>query len=74
MSRHRRKRRVHFHEFMREIHARMRGLSGQEDPLDIISTEIARELRLLAFDKQPRVKSACFNEPTNGAAAMPGSE
>jgi cell division protein ZapE len=51
VSRHRRKRRVHFHEFMREIHTRMRGLSGQEDPLDIISTEIARELRLLAFDE-----------------------
>ncbi|MGZ5685448.1 MAG: cell division protein ZapE, partial [Usitatibacter sp.] len=47
VSRHRRKRRVHFHEFMREIHARMRSLSGQEDPLDLISTEIARELRLL---------------------------
>jgi cell division protein ZapE len=29
----------------------MRGLSGQEDPLDGISTEIARELRLLAFDE-----------------------
>jgi cell division protein ZapE len=51
VSRHRRKRRVHFHEFMREIHGRMRELSGQEDPLDIISTEIARELRLLAFDE-----------------------
>jgi cell division protein ZapE len=51
VSRHRRKRRVHFHEFMREIHARMRELSGREDPLDIISTEIARELRLLAFDE-----------------------
>src|SRR6202163_3109791 len=48
---HRRKRRVHFHEFMREIHARMRALSGQEDPLDLISTDIARELRLLAFDE-----------------------
>lgn len=48
---HRRKRRVHFHEFMREIHDRMRILAGQEDPLDIISTEIARELRLLAFDE-----------------------
>jgi cell division protein ZapE len=36
---------------MREIHARMRGLSGQEDPLDLISTEIAKELRLLAFDE-----------------------
>jgi cell division protein ZapE len=51
VSRHRRKRRVHFHEFMREIHARMRALPGQEDPLDVISTEIARELRLLAFDE-----------------------
>src|SRR5258706_850295 len=51
VSRHRRKRRVHFHEFMREIHARMRELSGREDPLEIISGEIARELRLLAFDE-----------------------
>jgi cell division protein ZapE len=51
VSRHRRKRRVHFHEFMREIHARMRTLSGQPDPLDTISTEIAREVRLLCFDE-----------------------
>jgi len=50
-SRHRRKRRVHFHEFMREIHARMRALSGTEDPLEVIATEIARDLRLLAFDE-----------------------
>ena len=51
VSRHRRKRRVHFHEFMREIHARMRALSGTEVPLDAISTEIAKDLRLLAFDE-----------------------
>ncbi|HET9650952.1 MAG TPA: cell division protein ZapE, partial [Usitatibacter sp.] len=51
VSRHRRKRRVHFHEFMREIHARLRTLSGQPDPLDTISSEIARELRLLCFDE-----------------------
>jgi cell division protein ZapE len=51
VSRHRRKRRVHFHEFLREIHARMRALPGQEDPLDIISTDIAREVRLLCFDE-----------------------
>jgi len=48
---HKRKRRVHFHEFMREIHARMRDLPGQEDPLDPISAQIARELRVLAFDE-----------------------
>lgn len=51
VSRHRRKRRVHFHEFMREIHARMRELSGREDPLDQVATDIARQLRLLAFDE-----------------------
>jgi cell division protein ZapE len=51
VCRHRRKRRVHFHEFMREVHARMRVLSGTEDPLDVISTEIAKELRLLCFDE-----------------------
>jgi len=51
VSRHRRKRRVHFHQFMREVHARMRELSGQPEPLDTIATEIAREVRLLAFDE-----------------------
>jgi cell division protein ZapE len=51
VSRHRRKRRVHFHEFMREVHARMRELSGQEDPLELVAADIARELRLLCFDE-----------------------
>jgi cell division protein ZapE len=51
VSRHRRKRRVHFHEFMREIHARMRDLPGEQEPLEHISDDIARELRLLAFDE-----------------------
>jgi cell division protein ZapE len=50
-SRHRRKRRVHFHEFMREIHGRMRALSGTEEPLDTIAADIARDVRLLAFDE-----------------------
>jgi len=48
---HRRKRRVHFHEFMREIHARMRELSGQEDPLETVAADIGRQLRVLAFDE-----------------------
>ena len=51
VSRLKRKRRVHFHEFMREVHERMRALSGREDPLDIIASGIAKELRLLAFDE-----------------------
>jgi cell division protein ZapE len=48
---HRRKRRVHFHEFMREVHGRMRVLSGHEDPLEIVASDIARQLRVLAFDE-----------------------
>ena len=51
VSRHRRKRRVHFHEFMREVHARLRELSGQPEPLETIATSIAREVRLLCFDE-----------------------
>ncbi|MBL8524320.1 MAG: AFG1 family ATPase [Betaproteobacteria bacterium] len=46
-----RKRRVHFHEFMREIHAEMNSHSGEEDPLEPISTKIAKQLRLLCFDE-----------------------
>jgi cell division protein ZapE len=51
VSRHRRKRRVHFHEFMREVHARMRVLAGEPDPLDTVAADIAKELRLLCFDE-----------------------
>ncbi len=46
-----RKRRVHFHEFMREIHVEMRKHAGEEDPLEPISTTIAKQLRLLCFDE-----------------------
>ena len=46
-----RKRRVHFHEFMREIHAEMKAHNGEEDPLDRVSDKIARQLRLLCFDE-----------------------
>jgi cell division protein ZapE len=46
-----RKRRVHFHEFMREVHAEMRKHAGEEDPLEPISAKLARQLRLLCFDE-----------------------
>ena len=46
-----RKRRIHFHEFMREIHAEMRAHAGTEDPLEPISDKIAKQLRLLCFDE-----------------------
>jgi len=47
----RRKRRVHFHAFMREIHARLRALSGEADPLPRVAAEVAHATRLLCLDE-----------------------
>jgi len=47
------KRRVHFHEFMLETHARLRRLREREegDPIEPAAEEIASEARLLCFDE-----------------------
>jgi len=46
-------RRVHFHRFMREVHARLRDLRGSElhDPLARIAADIAAAVRVLCFDE-----------------------
>jgi cell division protein ZapE len=46
-----RKRRVHFHHFMREIHRELDGLKGAEDPLAAAAERIARRYRLICFDE-----------------------
>jgi len=47
------KRRVHFHEFMLEVHGRLRSEREKEegDPIPPVSADIAAEARLLAFDE-----------------------
>src|SRR5207237_3230293 len=53
-----RKRRVHFHEFMDEVHERVRvfrdklkqGEAGAEDPIRLTAEAIARESWLICFD------------------------
>ncbi len=47
------KRRVHFHEFMLEMHARLHTKRGQitPDPLKQVAAEVASTARLLAFDE-----------------------
>ncbi len=48
------KRRVHFHEFMIEIHAALheiRGRGGARDPLGIVASDIAARSWLLCFDE-----------------------
>src|SRR5262245_8073490 len=46
-----RKRRVHFHHFMREIHRELDELKGTEDPLAAAAERTARRYRLICFDE-----------------------
>ncbi len=46
-----RKRRVHFHGFMREIHESLRAHRNEQDPLLKVAAQIARETRLMCFDE-----------------------
>ena len=47
----RRKRRVHFHAFMAEIHQRLKVLKSEANPLKSVAAEIATETRVLCFDE-----------------------
>jgi cell division protein ZapE len=47
----RRKRRVHFHAFMREIHERLKALKHEQDPLAKVAAQVAQETRLMCFDE-----------------------
>ncbi|NHR07265.1 cell division protein ZapE [Chromobacterium haemolyticum] len=47
----RRKRRIHFHNFMAEVHRELRALAGSKDPLLAYADKIARDTRLLCFDE-----------------------
>ncbi|MBV2187027.1 MAG: cell division protein ZapE, partial [Rhizobium sp.] len=46
-----RKRRVHFHAFMHEIHTRLKALKHESDPLAKVAAQVARETRLMCFDE-----------------------
>ena len=46
-----RKRRVHFHHFMREIHRELDALKGSEDPIAAVAAATARRWRLICFDE-----------------------
>lgn len=46
-----RKRRVHFHHFMRELHRELDELKGTEDPIAAAAEKTARRYRLICFDE-----------------------
>ena len=47
----RRKVRLHFHEFMREVHRELAQLQGTVNPLDELGRRISRRFRLICFDE-----------------------
>jgi len=46
-----RKTRLHFHEFMREVHRELQDLKGTVNPLHELGARIARRYRLICFDE-----------------------
>ena len=47
----RRKTRLHFHEFMREVHRELRDLAGTVNPLDELGKRMALRYKLICFDE-----------------------
>lgn len=47
----RRKRRIHFHAFMHDVHAQLNELKGESDPLLKVAERIAADVRLICFDE-----------------------
>ena len=45
------KRRIHFHRMMREVHERLKAVDDVENPLDQVAAGIAKETRVLCFDE-----------------------
>ena len=46
-----RKTRLHFHEFMREVHRELADLQGTVNPLDELGERMAKRYRLICFDE-----------------------
>jgi len=47
----RRKTRLHFHEFMREVHRELAGLQGTVNPLDELGRRMSQRFKLICFDE-----------------------
>lgn len=45
------KRRIHFHRMMSDVHRRLQQIEGTEDPLDRIAADLADETSILCFDE-----------------------
>ena len=45
------RRRRHFHRFMHDVHAELKGLQNRESPLELMAEQIAGDTRVLCFDE-----------------------
>jgi cell division protein ZapE len=45
------RRRRHFHRFMHDVHAQLRGMGNIEAPLETVAERLAAEVRVLCFDE-----------------------
>ena len=46
-----RKMRTHFHRFMRRVHAELRSLDGEKNPLEVVAERLSGEARVICFDE-----------------------
>lgn len=46
-----RKTRLHFHEFMREVHRELASMQGTVNPLNVLAKRMAEKFRLICFDE-----------------------
>ena len=46
-----RKTRLHFHEFMREVHRELADIKGVQNPLSILGQRISKKFKLICFDE-----------------------
>lgn len=46
-----RKLRTHFHRFMRRVHAELRSLDGEKNPLETVADRLSSEARVICFDE-----------------------
>src|SRR5213595_1979598 len=53
-----RKRRVHFHHFMREIHRELDELKGTEDPISALAEKTSKRYRLEVFTARAEIGSS----------------
>lgn len=45
------KMRTHFHRFMKRVHAELKTLKDQSDPLEVVADRLAKEAKVLCFDE-----------------------